>query len=760
MRKFNIFAAVLALLAVSGSAFGTVVIAVTTNVDEANSRTSNVGSDNYPLSQGCSLREAMQNIDNGNDTSYPECTPAPETGPTADNVIDLSGAGGTITVNSSVPDPTDVTGVATTRNNELPDVFSSSSIGKLSITGGSVSCDADPNGVGIFKVVDGDFTLSAMSISSCTAARTGVVVWSQTSSNLTLTNVNISAIRATNGVAGCIDHGSGNLTITNTTFTGCVVDDNTGLPGFGAGQGGALSVGAVGFTTAAELTDVTFTGNVAGTNGGAIYLTGTDAIAITNATFSGNIANGNTFDSGNAEVGGGAIYASNTATGGHTAPDVPSLFSIFNSGFGANLAPFGTGGAILLTGSGQLTYGQLLPGDGSGFPNTIPGGIIASNFSGNIASGTWDPQNNPSNRAGSGGAIYASGVVSIIDSSFVGGNTSTNASGGAIAYYDPTDSFTPMSIANTTFNGNSAAVNGGAIANIRDPANSSNGQIALINDTLSGDSTTAADGGGEIFNVGAAADVQVSNTILANGAASGNCSGPITDVANNLQFNPASGCASIANTGDPALQAPIVFGGVNALVFVMKLNSGSAASGTGDPGTCLASPIYNLDEALNSRPQGKPNCDVGAFESAIVPDLTVAKSHSDPFALNDVGDTYTITVSNGGDDSTSGTVTVTENLPAGLTATAMSGTGWDCSTNMFPVPGPAPLTCTSTDVDASSANYPDITLTVNVPSADKQITNSVDVAGGSESNTGNNHADDLTNVTNGLPVRLQSFEVD
>src|SRR5512146_1594884 len=328
MRSLKILAAALALLCASAPAVATVTINVTTNVDEANSRTSNGSGESYPLSQGCSLREAMANVDAGNNTQYPECTPAPETGPTADNIIDLTGAGGTITVNSQVPDPTDINGILMTHNNELPDVFSVSSIGKLSITGGTVSCAADPNGVRIFHSVSGDLTLTAMSINSCTAAATGVAVWSQGTSNLTLTNVDFLSIRATNGVAGCIDHGSGDLTITNTTFTGCVVDDNTGLPGFGAGQGGALAIGAVGTTTKATLTNVTFTGNIAGTSGGAISLSGTDAIAITNSTFTGNIANGNTHDSGNAELGGGAIFASDTANGQHSLPDVPSLFSI------------------------------------------------------------------------------------------------------------------------------------------------------------------------------------------------------------------------------------------------------------------------------------------------------------------------------------------------------------------------------------------------------------------------------------------------
>jgi hypothetical protein len=67
--------------------------------------------------------------------------------------------------------------------------------------------------------------------------------------------------------------------------------------------------------------------------------------------------------------------------------------------------------------------------------------------------------------------------------------------------------------------------------------------------------------------------------------------------------------------GDPQLNPPQLGGGVNALVFVMELGAGSAAQGAGDQPTCTASPIDDLDAALRSRPQGKPDCDTGAYES-------------------------------------------------------------------------------------------------------------------------------------------------
>jgi uncharacterized repeat protein (TIGR01451 family) len=744
-------------------------LTVTTDKDEANCNCSGAGcspnpacvrtTGSYKLSTGCSLREILQNIvdvNAPNTISYPECAMPTAGGP---NTIELGSH--SIVVNSTEPLASDSTGVATTNNGSL-NVLPASTDGALTIQHGTaLSCFTNPSAMPAITLntmfdiaVGGDVTFDTVHFQNCTTqSGTAAGIWAKGSANLTLINgTTFTNMRSTGeGTGGCINHGNGNLTITGGAFSGCVVDNGSVIPGGGNGQGGALYIGNVGNNSLVTISGVAFSGNIAGQSGGAIYLSGTDAITISGGAFTGNFATGNTFASGNAEFGGGAIYATNTANGGNLGgPGVnASEFLIFQSSFIGNQATQGTGGAILLTGGGSLTYGSATINVGQyqlGNINGIPGGIVASNFSGNVAMGSWDTVNNGAvdPRAGSGGAIYASGKLSILASSFVGSNASTNASGGAIALYDASDSFAPMTISNTTFNSNSAAVNGGAIANLTSKFTPNSGKITLINDTISGNSAAA---GGSFHNGNATpAEVNVSNTIF-DGGTGGNCAGnAFTNVAGNLQFNPASGCASIANTGDPKLQSPSVFGGVNALVFVMKLNSGSAASGTGNPAVCTATPIFDLDEALNSRPQGKPNCDVGAFESGIVPDLTIAKSHTDPFTQGDVGDTYTITVSNSGNDSTTGTVTVTDTLPPGavLTASAINGTNWNCVLGT--------LTCTRADALASSASYEPITLTVNVAANATPgiVTNTATVAGGSEANTGNDSIGDQTTIV-GIP---------
>src|SRR6185295_2638693 len=100
------------------------------------------------------------------------------------------------------------------------------------------------------------------------------------------------------------------------------------------------------------------------------------------------------------------------------------------------------------------------------------------------------------------------------------------------------------------------------------------------------------------------------------------------------------------------------------------------------------------------------------------------------FTPGQIGATYTITVSNAGAGPTSGTVTMTDTVPAGLTPTAASGTGWVCGIALQVV------TCTRSDVLGAATSYPAITLTVNVAAgASTNVVNVATVSGGGQTNT-------------------------
>ena len=732
------------LLFVSGSCLAD-TIAVKTNLDEFNP---NQDSMNGPKNMGCSLREAIQVIDTGTNSTYMQCDP-PGSAP---YTIDLTNAGGTIAINSLVNDPSQPTGLPKIRNQGMPDIFNG---GAVIIMGGDITCDPG-NDENIFIEASGaDLTLNGVTIHDCTAFGAGIAVANTAGmGNLTIKGSNFINIKGTStGPGGAVSHSGGTLTVEATPFTNCSEDN-----GSGGGSGGAIGITSVSFPNFVTIDSSPFSKNSAGDSGGAIYVNGVDSLTISNEIFTLNTAGGDS--SNNAEAGGGAIWAGATGkagVGGDPLTSATNFFLIFNTQFISNSASNGTGGALVLSG-GDLSYGTF-----DFTKPKIPGGIVASNFTGNSANGPAPSGIDP--RSGSGGAIYAAGNLSILQSSFVSAiisaNSSAHGSGGAIAFYDATNSLNPMVLANVTISGNTADQNGGAIANLL----STNGQqqcparIMLIrHDTIDNNAANGTGGtfGGAFFNAnGDPSLVNASNTIFSNTITGmgGNCAGqPFHDAGTNLQYPAqATTCgATIPTMGDPKLNGPSILTGPNLFVFTMSLNPGSAASNAGTNSICNGVPVFTFDGTGTPGTRPSPagsNCDIGAFESGIAPDLTITKTHADPFAQGDVGKDYTITVNNNGTTSTSGAVTVTDTLPAGLTATAFAGTGWTGCT-ATPVVGPNTLTCTRNDALPNGSSYPPIILTVSVAAnAPVQVTNIAMVAGGGEASLGNDTVSDVTNIT-------------
>jgi uncharacterized repeat protein (TIGR01451 family) len=128
-------------------------------------------------------------------------------------------------------------------------------------------------------------------------------------------------------------------------------------------------------------------------------------------------------------------------------------------------------------------------------------------------------------------------------------------------------------------------------------------------------------------------------------------------------------------------------------------------------------------------------------------DLGITAVHTGNFTQGDTNATYTIIVTNAGGGASSGTVTVVDALPAGLTATAIGGAGW--TTNLDP------LTCTRADALADGAAYPPITITVSVATnAAANVTNTVTVSGGGDTNLANNTSLDPTTINPSSAVSL------
>jgi uncharacterized repeat protein (TIGR01451 family) len=127
------------------------------------------------------------------------------------------------------------------------------------------------------------------------------------------------------------------------------------------------------------------------------------------------------------------------------------------------------------------------------------------------------------------------------------------------------------------------------------------------------------------------------------------------------------------------------------------------------------------------------------------PDLALTKTHTGAIVMAGQSINLTLRVTNVGNGPTSGTVTVTEAPPPGLTITALSGSGWTCIV--------ATRTCLRGDALAPTASYPDITVTAAVitPEAVGTIVNGAVVSGGGDSNPSNNTATSPIEV-GALPV--------
>ena len=124
-----------------------------------------------------------------------------------------------------------------------------------------------------------------------------------------------------------------------------------------------------------------------------------------------------------------------------------------------------------------------------------------------------------------------------------------------------------------------------------------------------------------------------------------------------------------------------------------------------------------------------------------VADLAISKSHSGNFTVGQNG-SYSITVTNNGPSDETGTITVTDTLPAGLAYVSGTGSGWTCGAIGQDV------TCTHAGPLASGNSLPVMTLTVSVASAAApSVTNTATVSGTLfDNDASNNSSADLTTV--------------
>ena len=154
-----------------------------------------------------------------------------------------------------------------------------------------------------------------------------------------------------------------------------------------------------------------------------------------------------------------------------------------------------------------------------------------------------------------------------------------------------------------------------------------------------------------------------------------------------------------------------------------------------------------------------PNLAIDKTGPASVPEGTAPAGSPD----------YTIVVSNTGQSPTTGTVTVTDTLPDGLTGVTASGSGWDCNPSdagsaTFSATGPTSNTtfiCTRSDALAGGQSYPAINVDFTAPNDNCQpITNRVSASGGGDTGTNPDATDEVETLVTGCTEPFPNLTLD
>ncbi len=196
-----------------------------------------------------------------------------------------------------------------------------------------------------------------------------------------------------------------------------------------------------------------------------------------------------------------------------------------------------------------------------------------------------------------------------------------------------------------------------------------------------------------------------------------------------LSFAPAAGATVLSSSGGSIAPSSTC----TLLVNVVAANAGAYANSI---------PVGSITSAN----AGDNKVAANATLSVAAPDLQMSKSASNGgsfFRGQSTGASFGLVVSNSGSGTTSGAVTVVDNLPAGLVPLSASGTGWNCSIASQQV------TCSRADALSQSGSFATITIAVSVDAnVATSLVNTANVSGGGEpvANSGNNSANAAVTV--------------
>jgi predicted outer membrane repeat protein len=306
------------------------------------------------------------------------------------------------------------------------------------------------------------------------------------------------------------------------------------------------------------------------------------------------------------------------------------------------------GGGVVVDVGGQLTVRGSIFRDNS----SVSGGAISNHLGTLLVENSEFVGNTSTNQ---GGAILVTGTNVSSPSTTIVGTTFQNnratsrryGSGGAIYGFVGT-----MTISNSTFHGNEAYLEGGAM--------SSNRSLTVDSSTIVGNS---AGNGGGIHSVGAGSRELKNTIVYGNTASTGpDISGPVTSNGHNLIGTTAGATITPQGTdiiGQDPLLGPLANNGGPTQTHALL--PGSPALDAGDT-------TLTTDQRGEPRPFGLAD-DIGAYESQANGTIVIAKqtapaNQGDFDFTHDITTTTTFTLAGGQSETflnvAPGTYTVTE----------------------------------------------------------------------------------------------------
>ncbi len=514
-----------------------------------------------------------------------------------------------------------------------------------------VGLDKNLTIIGAFTATDWSTAQPGTYVTTLDAVQGGRVITINGSIKVKLENLTLTGGQISDGGAGIYNPSGGSVILSNT-----LVSSNTATNGGGIYNttGGRLDMinstvssntssvdaGGIMNNSSVVMTNSTVSYNKSSANGGGIYNTTGGSLVMTNSVVSTNTALSY----------GGGIYNQNNGQ-----------LAITRTTISTNTAFWGGGIYNADTTTASISQTVIKDNKATG---TQGGGIWNEGLL-SLSSSAVSSNTVVSSPVGKGGGIYNkdAGVLAITGTTIA--YNSVPDQGGGIYNDSPS-----LTLLNSTFSSNSSGDGAGALYSINFFTGAKLTNVTVVSNTVSNDAAGLFSQHGNL---------QLKNSLVAlnTGGGSQNCNNDITSLGYNIDGNDDCGLNAVGDQKNVNPQVgplqdnggPTIGAGSGEALLTHALLSSSPALGKG---VCVAGLTTDQRGEVRPNPAATP-CDIGAYESSFIADLSISKSVNPSTANAGETITYTLTFSNVGSGLAT-EVVITDNIPLSLTHSSLSFT--------------------------------------------------------------------------------------